>query len=287
MKVKIAALGINVVDIYLQENMMYPGGNEFNIAWHVHALGGESAFIGVFSEDKAGQLLRSILSDQDVDISQSKTSAEGSCGYALVEFNDGDRVFVDWNKQGVTDRFPIVVAEPLVSFLKGYDLTCISHNSRFSQEKVQALQSDGIKIAYDFSDFFHATEMQKLCPSLEVGFFSLSHKEDATAVKETLEEACKQGCKLAVGTLGPHGSLAFDGKRYYSQPSIDAERIDTMGAGDSFIAAFLTTYLKDQTNISEALLQATEYATKTIGFKGSLGFGYPIDREHIEHYISL
>ncbi|WP_320123073.1 PfkB family carbohydrate kinase [uncultured Sphaerochaeta sp.] len=285
--VKIAALGINVVDIYLQEGMMYPGGNEFNIAWHIHALGGESAFIGVFSEDKAGQILRSILIEEGIDISQSRTCSEGSCGYALVEFNDGDRVFVDWNKQGVTDQFPIAVTESLVTFLRSYDLTCISHNSRFVPEKVQALFDAGIKIAYDFSDFFHTTEMQELCPFLEVGFFSLSHEMDEAVVKHTLAEACKQGCKLAVGTLGSRGSLAFDSERYFFQPSIDRKRVDTMGAGDSFIAAFLTAFLDENVTVSNALLQATEYATKTIGFKGSLGFGYPIDREHIENYISL
>jgi sugar/nucleoside kinase (ribokinase family) len=287
MQVRIAALGVNVVDIYLEESMMYPGGNEFNIAWHVRELGGDSAFIGVFSEDEAGKLLRSILSEKGVDISQSKSSAEGSCGYALVQFNDGDRIFVDWNKQGVTDRFPVEVTESLISFLKGYDITCISHNSRFLPAKVEALWRANIRIAYDFSDFFQISEMQKLCPFIEVGFFSLSHEKDDVKVKKTLREAVIKGCKLAVGTLGSRGSLAFDGKTFFMQKSIDAKRIDTMGAGDSYIAAFLYEYLQERTNVGFALMKATEYATKTIGFKGSLGFGYPIDREHIENYISL
>lgn len=43
---KIAAIGDNVIDRYLNKDVMYPGGNAVNVAAHASMLGAQAAYIG-------------------------------------------------------------------------------------------------------------------------------------------------------------------------------------------------------------------------------------------------
>ena len=45
--------------------------------------------------------------------------------------------------------------------------------------------------------------------------------------------------KIAVATFGEKGSLAYDGERFAEGGIYPAEVVNTVGAGDSFIAGFL------------------------------------------------
>lgn len=283
--VKIAALGINVVDIYMHEKMMFLGGNEYNIAHHVKQLGGDASYIGVFSRDNAGYQLRQHLIDIGVDVSFCILAEKGSSGYALVELNNGDRVFTDWNTDGVMDRFPIEVTRELIEYLHGYDVTSLSINSRFVYEKAVKLHDKKIPLSYDFSDQFNEDMILKYAPLLDFGFFSMSHIKSVVNIQDLLKKSYQNGCKINVATLGSKGSIAFDGKNFYFQDPIEAERIDTMGAGDSFIASFLESYISGVGDVQKVLYAATLYATQTITYKGALGFGYPVDTEHLDTYI--
>lgn len=41
-----------------------------------------------------------------------------------------------------------------------------------------------------------------------------------------------------IAMLGEHGSLAYDGQKFYHQPAENVPVVNTVGAGDSYIAAF-------------------------------------------------
>lgn len=41
-----------------------------------------------------------------------------------------------------------------------------------------------------------------------------------------------------IAMLGEHGSLAYDGQRFYHQAAENVPVVNTVGAGDSYIAAF-------------------------------------------------
>jgi len=68
---KIIGIGIATMDIYCHQNRMYPGGNEFNIAYHAKKQGAETAFMGVFANDKAGAILENTLQQAGVDTKHS------------------------------------------------------------------------------------------------------------------------------------------------------------------------------------------------------------------------
>ena len=77
---------------------------------------------------------------------------------------------------------------------------------------------------------------------------------------------------MAGVTRGKLGSLFYDGNRFYAQGIKEVEAVDTMGAGDSFIAGFLTSY-GDTKDMEKSLDYAAERSALTCTQRG--GFGHP------------
>src|SRR5699024_792353 len=66
-----------------------------------------------------------------------------------------------------------------------------------------------------------------------------------TSQKECLElinTSHKLGTSNVIITRGKKGALFSNGKNIYEQPSIETKVVDTLGAGDSFIAKFLIQF---------------------------------------------
>lgn len=48
----------------------------------------------------------------------------------------------------------------------------------------------------------------------------------------------EKGAGTVITMLGEHGSLAYDGNRFYEKEAEKVPVVNTVGAGDSYIAAF-------------------------------------------------
>ena len=59
-----------------------------------------------------------------------------------------------------------------------------------------------------------------------------------------------------------------DGSRYYAQAAIECPVVDTLGAGDSYIAGFLYSYLQGRP-IEQCMKAGAENASITIGYLGA------------------
>lgn len=291
-KPRIIGIGIATMDIYCHQSRMYPGGNEYNIAYHAKQQGADAGFMGIFADDQAGGILEKTLKDAGVDTSHSHHES-GSSGYALVDLADGDRVFLDWNKKGVTDLYPFTFTEEEIRYIKTFDTACISWGARVTAEKVQKLSEAGVAICYDFYDNFTDEDIERISPYIRYGFFSSSHipKEET---KEILRKCVERGCSLAVATRGHDAAIAYDGKNYYSHDIVQVKAKDTMGAGDSFISAFLMNYLSAGADESEAgdkitasLKKGAEYAATVVVKDGALGVGYDVDLDRLSDLIHM
>ena len=97
---------------------------------------------------------------------------------------------------------------------------------------------------------------------VDIGFFSWS--DSLSEAKTFLKNRISQGMKIGVTTFGEKGSLAYDGKEFYEQKSYKVEDLNnTVGAGDSFIAGFLSSYLLDK-DIKECLDEGSKLASKIV-----------------------
>ena len=87
------------------------------------------------------------------------------------------------------------------------------------------------------------------------------------------------GNQIAGVTRGKDGAMFYDGTNFYSQGIKPANAVDTMGAGDSFIAGFLTRY-EDTGKMEEALDYAAERAALTCGVRGGFGHPHPMEGQN-------
>jgi fructoselysine 6-kinase len=91
---------------------------------------------------------------------------------------------------------------------------------------------------------------------LDVAFFSTSAAGD-TSVDELLHEALGCGVGLAVVTSGAEGSVAARAGRRWRAPAVAVDHVvDTLGAGDAFIASFVSVMLGDGDGDVDAALRA-------------------------------
>lgn len=290
---RIIGIGIATMDIYCHQNRMYPGGNEYNVAYDAKLLGADAGFMGVFANDKVGEILERTLTDAGIDTSHSHHEI-GSSGYALVDLKDGDRVFLDWNRKGVTDLHPFTFTEEEITYIKTFDAASLSWGSRLTVQKIEKLANAGVAVSYDFYDNFTEDIVDSISPYIRFGFFSCSHLTEEET-KTVLKKCVELGAELAIGTRGGEPTIAYNGENYFEQKIYKVKATDTMGAGDSFISSFLTNYLSAEADgtvtaedkITAALQKAAEFAATVVVKDGSLGVGYDVNPDRLSDIINI
>ena len=99
-------------------------------------------------------------------------------------------------------------------------------------------------------------------------FFS-SDEGDNEALRNQMKKYQAMGPKLVIAMLGMEGSLCFDGKDFYKYGIVKCDKVvDTMGAGDSYIAGFLAGIV-DGLSIEECMYQGAATATETLKYFGA------------------
>jgi fructoselysine 6-kinase len=125
------------------------------------------------------------------------------------------------------------------------------------------------KLSFDFSYLRNKEYIEDIISKVDIAFFSESKdNEDPAAF---LEWVSQFEVEAVILTLGDDGVLMKTGGNLIKENSIPVEVIDTLGAGDAFIAAFLTYLAKNEKNYQKALLKGLQTAAKYCKVRGSLG----------------
>ncbi|KZE71465.1 fructoselysine 6-kinase [Paenibacillus jamilae] len=266
---KVLGIGDNVVDKYVHLRLMYPGGNALNFSVFAKKAGVDAAFIGVFGDDHEARHVEHTLRELDVDISRCKYHS-GENGCARVTLEDGDRVFLGSNEGGVTRLHPLELSEEDKDYLGGFDLIhtgLYSHTGHLLPE----LEALSIPISFDFSDDFTDSQVEQFIKHADFAFFSCSHMTDEETQNYIRSKRIKEG-QILVATRGGDRSIAYDGTKFYFQMPDSVEAVDTMGAGDSYITAFLLNFL-EKGNIQAAMAEGSRLAAQSCLVEGSFGYG--------------
>lgn len=254
------AVGDNCADVYVPGGQTYAGGCSLNFSVYISQLGGSASYLGAVGDDKLGRLIREAVSKEGVDISHLHT-IPGATARTVVSLEGGERKFMSYDP-GVLSEF-----RP-----NGDDLAFIRqhkflHTSVFGgMDCILGEVKGDVKICYDFANKLTRPDLNDILKITDIAFFS--YQEDDCYIRELLAEAVRQGAVCAVATLGENGSLAFDGKRYTVRPGDQIRVVDTIGAGDSFIAGFLYGCLLGE-SMEKRLLRGAKRAEKTISHFGA------------------
>jgi fructoselysine 6-kinase len=267
--VRVLGIGDNTVDLYVDQGEQFPGGNAVNVAVLTHRLGGESSYLGCLGTDFAGQLIRDSLIAEGVDISRCRY-IERPNSWSRIRHASGDRYF-DGSDPGPRHEYALGPGD--FDYIATHDL---AHSSVYSllDDELGRIRSCAGQLSFDYSDRRDQAYLALTAPDVDVAF--LSHPTGS-------DDECRQlarfvsslGPRVVVVTRGSRGALGYDGAQFREQPIVRAEVVDTLGAGDAFIAAFLMEFLAGS-SISPGLRRGAEYAAKVCGYRGAFGYGVPI-----------
>jgi fructoselysine 6-kinase len=266
--VKIAAVGDNVVDCYLARDEMYPGGNCLNLSIFLRRFGGHSAYIGAIGRDHAGDVIARALADEGVDTSHLRV-LDGPTAYCVIGHRQGDRVFIDFDL-GVSVFKPSAAD---IAFLEGFDAVHVGQSSGLDADLADI--AGRASLSYDFStrrDADHRRAIAPLCFLASVSGGDLPPETIAAIAGELLDA----GAKWVLVTRGREGASLFTGANRFDVPAVPVEVVDTLGAGDTFIARVLYGLVGGET--PEALLKAAaSAAAETCRYYGAAGHGARIE----------
>lgn len=228
---KILAIGDNCIDHYVKSNQKYVGGCSVNFSVYTRQLGADSAYLGAVGADENGQLILKRLQAAEVDVHRVHVM-EGCTAVTEVALNGNDRTFLSY-QEGVLSAFQLSSED--YGFARGFDLI---HASVYGNvdDALQDLGKNAI-LCYDFGDKLNYHNRELVLNAVQYAFFSYT-QEDAF-IRDYLKCACAYDLRCAVATLGENGSIAFDGTTFYRHGIRKVKTVDTIGAGDSFIAGFM------------------------------------------------
>lgn len=265
---RIVGIGDNVVDRYESLGIMFPGGNALNVAVFARRAGADAAYIGAIGADAAGALILRSLQEEGVDISRLRV-VNGPNAYADVAIVDGDRQFIK-SSVGVSRFLPDELDQRLL------DDCDLAHTSAYSGlEKWVREVRERLPISFDFSDQTDPDYVRELAPGLTCALFSGSGLT-AEACEDLARWVTSLGTKIALVSRGEHGVVVCaDNGELWTQAARPTEVVDTLGAGDAFLAAFLVAYLEG-VPLREATARSAAAAAAACAYHGAFGRGGPI-----------
>lgn len=263
---RLLGAGDNVVDRYRELGMMFPGGNAVNVAVFAARLGAQSAYLGVVGDDLAGRAVLSGLRKEGVDVGLTQVAA-GANASADIGLVDGDRVFLRSDK-GVALFEP--TAEHFNS-MREFDLVHAGYAGPFLPHVPEMARHT--RVSFDFANRLTLADAADALPHLFLASFSSSHRSHDETI-DFVKEAVAGGAQYVLATRGADGAFLACEDWVVHQSADLVQVVDTLGAGDAFIASVLVGLLahRDRRNV---LAAASAHAAQVCLAHGAFGRGVP------------
>lgn len=257
---RLVAVGDNCLDAYLSKNMLAVGGNALNVAAQWRRAGWNARYVGAVGADPESEIVLAELEAAglargDVEI------RSGATAVTLLRDRAGDRIFL-LESLGVGEGF--VPAEPGFEAIGGADWVHLGTHS--DPALVARLAMRRVPFSIDVSTrpdalSLHGVPLVFASGSDEPGFDPLP----------LLARLRSLGAARAIVTCGSRGAYFDDGRQVSHAGATPVEIVDTCGAGDSFIARFLTAHQIEGQSAEAALAEACAAAGWTCTHLG----GFP------------
>lgn len=254
----------NVVDCYLEEGRIFAGGNALNVAVFARRAGASAAYAGTVGTDAAGAHIRSALAAEGVSTDFLQVRP-GSTAYCVIGRENGDRVFREVGLGVSKAEFEGGFVSPAA----GFDAVHVSVSSAL-EDVVPDLASVS-RLSFDFS----TTRDKDLLSAVAGHCYLASFSGGDLTGPEGLglaREAITLGAAWALVTRGGDGAVLLSREHTWEVEAAKTTLVDTLGAGDTFIATVLTELLQEK-NPHDAMAAASAASAVTCGRLGAFGEG--------------
>ena len=230
---RFCAIGDACVDYYTESGRYYPTGNAVNVAVHVRRLGLETALVSAIGKDAMGDEMASFLEKEQLDLSYL-LRLPGDTAVTMMDLIEGERLHGEY-REGVLRDFEF--ASDQIEFARSHDFLHSAFWGR-CDGIMDRIKTDANIVSFDFADRIQDPLVDRVAPWVDYAFFSYKPGQDAW-IERFLARQVQRGVQVAVATFGDQGSMACTEEGFFLQDIVAADVVNTVGAGDAFIAGFM------------------------------------------------
>lgn len=272
-----------------------PGGAPMNVAYHLNKMGLTAQPISMVGADQDGRDLLTVMESLQIDTVYCGIDVKHKTSTVEVTFNtNGDAAYdivypVAWDYIEYQNVFETAAkcADAFVfgSLASRNDITRSTLYKLLDSAPYRVFDVNLRKPHYDeayIKYLLSKTDLLKVnYEELEVltGWYGFAGaEEDMISI---LQE--KSGIKEIIVTKGSQGASYFCENVHYIQPAYQVTVKDTVGSGDSFLAAFLSGRLKNR-----PIKDSLDYAAKVAAYITTLNGACPVyDLHEINEFQAL
>jgi len=235
-----------------------PGGAPMNVALHLNAIGQNVSIASKIGNDEPGTELRSFLENSGlstfIQIDEHLPTSE-----VLVHLDENNNATyeicepVAWDNLELTDSLKTKAREAGLLVFG----SLASRNPVSRSTIMQLLEKDAVKLIdvnfrkpYDTQEvvekLLEKTDIVKLNDDELVAFaqWHNKHKHDEKSLMKWF--AKQYNLKMVCVTRGEKGAFLFCDGEFYEHPGFKVEAVDTVGAGDAFLAGLIASLLENK-----------------------------------------
>lgn len=231
------------------------GGSESNVAIGLQRLGVQAVWCGRVGADSLGQLVEREIRAEGVDV-RVAVDPTAPTGLMIKERRTPATQRVSYYRAGsagsrVTpaDVDELLISQAALLHVSGITPALSRQAEATLRFAIDTARAAGVLVSFDlnfrgnlWSPDGAASVYKDIIPLVDVVF--AGDDEAAIAVgpgepEELARRLAALGPRHAVIKLGANGAVALVDGEFYSQPAVPVEALDTVGAGDAFVAGYL------------------------------------------------
>lgn len=273
------------------------GGGATNTSIAFSRMGFSAAFCGVVGDDLWGMKVKANLENEGVCRELLSTTEDEKTSFSIILSSfEGERTVLNFtgaNHLFTEEFFPLTKVMQtkwiFLNHLSGEANSLVEKIALILEKKPEinlAWNPGGVQLekgAQEFKNilsktkvlflnkeeaekFTHKKATKSIQKMLDLGENKVEKK--ITLMDDIFDVLHNLGVELVVVTDGRNGAQVSDGKNVLYCPVFKAERVDTLGAGDSFASGFVSALLM-QKDLQTALKFGTINATSVVNHYGA------------------
>lgn len=242
-----------------------PGGAPVNVAYHLKKLGKNPVVITRIGDDELGKELKQVYKSKNIDTKFFQVDKKNPTGKVFAEVKENHEVEYEIVKPVAWDFIEFVPEmEPIISAASYFVFGSLASrdeitrktlfkNLEFAQTKVLDINLRPPHFSKEILE-----ELLSKADILKLNLSELHLISDWFGGKFASDEerinlvSQKYNIETIIATKGGDGAILFVNKNFYYHPGYHVKVADTIGSGDSFLAAIVSKFI-DKASPEEAL----------------------------------
>ncbi len=246
------------------------GGKGINVARVLRMLGRDTVATG-FVGGWIGEAILTALKEEGINFDFTRVRGESRLCIAIMDPTNDTQTEVNENGPNITSDEIKAMMKKVDELVRGAEMLVLSGSCppgvplSFYGDLIEIAHRQGVRTVLDTSGE-HLKEAIKASPfMIKPNVAELSQLAGRELF--TLEEICRAakslkqyGISITAVTMGRMGAMVTDGVHSWTATPPEIQFASAVGSGDSFVAGFLDSYLKDG-SIKNALIWGTSAGT--------------------------